>query len=202
MKVYLGLLTAFIINGAIASTISAKHSSTMVSVNSVIPTDSLSKPIIKYNSLHHNTMHITCFSKYGPLPIQYELILGEKKVQEFTVHIKEPANFTILMTPGTNVQVLKCKARSNSSVQESSDIVLQSIEDDTPKGEDEEDDEDKDSGPKHLIALHHILTSVGPQVQKRNMLLLLVCGPTILFVLVIVIIVTYLRNRREHRVKV
>ncbi|XP_063817363.1 uncharacterized protein LOC135056314 isoform X2 [Pseudophryne corroboree] len=163
--------------------------------------DDLSKLIIRYNSLHNNTMHITCFLENGPLPIRYELILGDRKVQEITVHNKEPANFTILMTPGTNVQV-KCKARSSSGVEVCSDIVSQSVDDDTPKVEDEEDDGDKDSGPKHLIALHYILTSVDPQVQKRNTLLLCICGPTILLVLVFVILLTYLRNRREHHVEV
>ncbi|XP_063817364.1 uncharacterized protein LOC135056314 isoform X3 [Pseudophryne corroboree] len=161
----------------------------------------LSKLIIRYNSLHNNTMHITCFLENGPLPIQYELILGDRKVQEITVRNKEPANFTILMTPGTNVQV-KCKARSSSGGEVCSDIVSQSVDDDTPKVEDEEDDGDKDSGPKHLIALHYILTSVDPQVQKRNTLLLCICGPTILLVLVFVILLTYLRNRREHHVEV
>lgn len=121
---------------------------------------------------------------------------------EKVVHKSEPANFTIAMTPGTQVS-LTCTAISATGEKSSSNVTLSVHKDDFAVAVEEADPDhkDKDTGPEHLIPLQHILTSVTPDVLEWNTLLLITCGPIILFLLVIVIIVTYLRVKKEQHME-
>ncbi|KAG9468693.1 hypothetical protein GDO78_022141, partial [Eleutherodactylus coqui] len=57
------------------------------------------------------------------------------------------------------------------------------------------DQKDKETEPEHLIPLQYILTSVSPEILQWNTLVLITCGPIILFLLVTVIVISYLRGQ-------
>ncbi|KAG8565129.1 hypothetical protein GDO81_012725 [Engystomops pustulosus] len=162
--------------------------------------DSVSEPIIHYSLLVNNTMHITCFSESGPLPLRYKLFINDKLRQEKVVYSPVAANFTISMTPGTQVY-LNCTAISPTGEKSSKNETLRVGDPDdssTTPEEGETDQKDKDTGLEYLIPLQYILTSVTPDVLGRNNLVLIICGPILLVLLVIFIFVSYLRSRKEH----
>ncbi|XP_069808165.1 uncharacterized protein [Dendropsophus ebraccatus] len=161
------------------------------------PQGFLSKPAIHYNVLGNTVMHITCFSKSGPLPIRYQLFINDHIQHEKVVSKSEPANFTIPMTPGTQVH-LNCTAIGPTGEKSSSKEKLLVDKDDFPFGteEPETDQKDKDTGPEYLIPLQHILTSVTPDVLERNTLVMIISGSIILLLMVFIKIIINLRDRK------
>ncbi|XP_075702213.1 uncharacterized protein LOC142666146 [Rhinoderma darwinii] len=202
MRVHFLLLTAYAITTTDATSTSSTLNNTEQFNSHVSDAGSLSTPTIHYNSLGGgNAMHITCFSKSGPLPIRYQLTISDHILQEKNVTKSEPANFTIEMTPGTQGN-LNCKAISQTGEKKSSKIVKLNIPVDIPVEEAKTDKkDDKDTGPEHLIPLQHILTSVTPEVLQWNTMVLNICGPVILSLLVIVLIITYLRSQKEEHME-
>ncbi|KAM3922503.1 uncharacterized protein RB166_011670 isoform 2-T2 [Leptodactylus fuscus] len=162
----------------------------------------LSEPAIQYSLLESKAVHITCFSKSGPLPIQYQLFINGLMREEKLVHKPESANFTIPMRPGIQID-LKCKAISPYlHLEKSSEsVTLRGGDPEESAGTPEEaaDKKEKYTGLEHLIPLQYILTSVTPEVLARNSLVLTICGPIFLVLLVIFIFVSYFRCRKEHR---
>ncbi|XP_075436121.1 uncharacterized protein LOC142472820 [Ascaphus truei] len=157
--------------------------------------DSLSNPKMAYQIFPNHTVQISCFSESGPLPVTYSVFRDRTAlVQNITLHSRLHANFTIQMIPGKRVE-LKCKAQSRHEVKYSNGSAFQ-IDDETntPMNEKKMDEE---SGVNHLIKLARILTSVAPQVQHRNTIILSVCGTFIICVLVLIIIRSRFRKRRN-----
>ncbi|XP_053308782.1 uncharacterized protein LOC128470961 [Spea bombifrons] len=153
--------------------------------------DALSKPNITLKSLHNKALQISCFSKSGVLPIHYSIFQNGLLLKNVTVHTREPANFIIKMVP-VDTAVHKCTAESGADVKHSDELTVRSSPEEAESTMPSEKDRTEDNeGPKHIIALNHILTSVKPQVQHLNTILLSVCGPIILMVLGMFIIVNH-----------
>ncbi|XP_066442361.1 uncharacterized protein [Eleutherodactylus coqui] len=157
---------------------------------------SLSKPTIEYNLLDGNAMQITCFSKSGSLPIRYQLFLYNRMLEEKVVSRPVAAHFTFPMTPHYGPQVyFNCTAISPTGEKSSNNLTIP-VADSTVGPEDVEvDQKDKETEPEHLIPLQYILTSVSPEILQWNTLVLITCGPIILFLLVTVIVISYLRGQ-------
>ncbi|XP_063309514.1 uncharacterized protein LOC134610475 [Pelobates fuscus] len=173
--------------------------------DSVTTAHTLSKPEIWYNLTLNKTTGIRCFSKSGDLPITYSIVrdLTSPPYSSHTVtlHTRQPADFHIDMTQG-NVAVHRCKAVSGSLTMYSDPLppikIHKEDEATTYKVSESEDDI---LGPRHLIILSHILTSVNRDVQYRNTIVMAVCGPIILFVLAMFIVLNHFNQRRDCRDK-
>ncbi|XP_073537327.1 uncharacterized protein [Phyllobates terribilis] len=201
MRAHLLLLTAYAIT--VTEVTSANPNNTEHVKSHVTDTGSLSKPIIKCSLLANNTMHITCFSESGPLPIRYQLFLSDRMEEKKVLNKSEPAQFIINMSPVSGAELyFNCTAISPTGEKSSNNLTLR-MDNSPPIAEEAKtDNKDKDSGLEYLIPLEHILTSVTSEVLKWNKLLLIICGPIFLIILVIIVTISYLRSQKEQHMDV
>ncbi|XP_072259532.1 uncharacterized protein [Pyxicephalus adspersus] len=160
----------------------------------------ISVPDIRIESIH-NIFHIRCISERGPHVIHYELIQGDIVVKSMTVEGREAALFKWNITQGSSN--LYCRARTPSGEEKLSQplrIVGDTREsEDKPGDKAKPDKEEREARPEFLISLTHILTSVSQPVQDLNAIIISVCGPVIL-VLILLILIIHFCNRRGSKI--
>ncbi|XP_073444277.1 uncharacterized protein [Dendrobates tinctorius] len=201
MRAHLLLLTTYAIT--VTDTTSATLNNTEHVKSHVTDTGSLSKPIIECSLLANNTMHITCFSETGPLPITYQLFLSDKMEDMKVLNKSEPAKFIINMSPVSGAELyFNCTAISPTGEKSSNNLTLRMDNSPVIAEEAKTDHKDKDTGPEYLIPLEYILTSVTSEVLKWNKLLLITCGSIFLILLVIIVTISYLRSQKEQHLDV
>ncbi|XP_068120703.1 uncharacterized protein [Hyperolius riggenbachi] len=176
-------------------------------------TDTPAKPEIILGITQHGLV-VSCFSASKIPVIQYELIQDSKVVQNVTVHTNQPANFTI-QTSGA--MQLQCLARGplgrealsivqNVSVDKGNQDVRLGVSVHPVDAEEKvseagpSDGEETDPGQEDRKNRAAMMALVFQAVQDTNILILCICGPTLLLILLVVLFVTHLRNRRERKV--
>ncbi|KAM4664847.1 uncharacterized protein O3C94_012835 isoform 4-T5 [Discoglossus pictus] len=159
--------------------------------------DSLSKPLIRFLSLLLESVEISCFSESGSLPITYSIFNNKKNLLKKTLNSRIPAIFTIPLTGENSVEFM-CQAENDQGVQSSKSEFLKTGETSTPKNEHKLEEE---TGPKYLIVLSRILTSLDPQTQRKNTIVLIVCFSSTACALVAFIFISLFCKRRMRRIR-
>ncbi|XP_072259533.1 uncharacterized protein [Pyxicephalus adspersus] len=148
-------------------------------------------------SVHHSTDvtggHTT---SVHPVVTKKEIPFTPGKIQETSVHHAR----NVTGGDSTSAHPVVTKKEIPSTPGKSQETLGDTREsEDKPGDKAKPDKEEREARPEFLISLTHILTSVSQPVQDLNAIIISVCGPVIL-VLILLILIIHFCNRRGSKI--